>query len=53
MRMVPLQVSSLEAGRRGAGAGARLELERRSLDLERELRPDRDSDQSLDERERV
>lgn len=44
------QVSSLEAGRRGGG---RLELERRSLDLERELRPDRASDHSLDERDRV
>lgn len=43
---VRLQVSSLEAPRRG---GARLELERRSLDLERELRPERDSDVSLDD----
>ncbi|KAG7296977.1 hypothetical protein JYU34_019896 [Plutella xylostella] len=43
-----LQVSSLEAPRRagGAAAAARLEPERRSLDLERELRPA--SDASLD-----
>lgn len=48
------QVSSLEAPRRaGAGGVARLELERRSLDLERELRPDRDSDASLDERDHL
>ncbi|GBP28612.1 hypothetical protein EVAR_85811_1 [Eumeta japonica] len=48
-------VSSLEAGRRAhGGAGpARLELERRSLDLERELRPDRDSDASLDDRDHL
>lgn len=47
-----LQVSSLEAPRRG-GAGARLELERRSLDLERELRQERDSDASLDDRDHL
>lgn len=55
------QVSSLEAPRRvgcagaGAASGARLELERRSLDLERELRAriDRDSDASLDDRDHL
>lgn len=47
------QVSSLESGRRGGAGGARLELERRSLDLERELRVDRDSDVSLDERDHL
>ncbi|KAI8425677.1 hypothetical protein MSG28_011490 [Choristoneura fumiferana] len=48
------EVSSLEAPRRAAaaGAGARLELERRSLDLERELRADH-SDASLDDRDHL
>ncbi|CAG4962348.1 unnamed protein product [Colias eurytheme] len=47
------QVSSLEAPRRTAGGPARLDLERRSLDLERELRAERDSDASLDERDHL
>lgn len=51
-RAIPRQVSSLEAPRRAAG-GARLEAERRSLDLERELRPGRGSDASLDERDHL
>ncbi|OWR50329.1 putative Dual specificity tyrosine-phosphorylation-regulated kinase [Danaus plexippus plexippus] len=44
-------VSSLEAPRRAAGV--RLELERRSLDLERELRHERASDGSLDDRDHL
>ncbi|CAF4923776.1 unnamed protein product [Pieris macdunnoughi] len=47
------QVSSLEAPRRAVPGPTRLDLERRSLDLERELRVDRDSDASLDDRDHL
>ncbi|CAH4032725.1 unnamed protein product [Pieris brassicae] len=47
------KVSSLEAPRRAVPGPTRLDLERRSLDLERELRVDRDSDASLDDRDHL